>query len=69
MLRESGGLGQGMRAKAAGGSDDFLRQQREARELAEKTREIEAAIRALRTSELPVLTREDLEFLIAECKR
>ncbi|KAF8055913.1 hypothetical protein HT031_006552 [Scenedesmus sp. PABB004] len=47
---------------------DYVREAREARELAQRERDVDARLRALRTSELPErLSGEALQALLAEC--
>lgn len=58
------------RAKKATPADDYLREQREAREAAAKQEEIDRKIRMLRTAEIPAtLGAEELAELLEQCRQ
>jgi hypothetical protein len=58
-------------AAAPGGQPDYLRQQREQRELAQRSAELDAKLRAVRLAEQPAgpLAPEVLHQLLRECAR
>lgn len=62
--------GAAVAAVLADDSQDYLRARREAKELAQKEEQLDAALRALKTSELPPKpSPEQMAALLSECRR